>query len=85
MAKKKKEYEATCPYCGNDFTVDPYNGKPYYMKPKYPQVGDIRQCPYCTWRSKVEGVHKERLVLGEYISGSRKRRKEKRTMKIKAQ
>ena len=55
----KKIYEAECPYCGNDIEIDPYrNSKGYYTKPWKPQVGDIRQCPWCTWRYRVEGVHK---------------------------
>lgn len=78
----KKIYEAECPYCGNDIEIDPYrNSKGYYTKPWKPQVGDIRQCPWCTWRYRVEGVHKTRLVLGEYINMNRSRRKEKRQRK----
>lgn len=75
MASKKKIVMATCPYCGNDFEANPApSEKNHYIGQKLPKVGDIKKCPYCSWRSQVEGIHRDRLILTEYVNANRMHR-----------
>lgn len=79
----RKIYEGTCPYCGNELTIDPVGEtKTYKERPRYPKVGDIRHCPFCSWRYQVSDVRKNRLVLSEYINANRMRRKEKKEKRV---
>lgn len=79
----RKIYEGTCPYCGNELTIDPVGEtKTYKERPRYPKVGDIRHCPFCSWRYQVSDVRKNRLVLSEYINANRMRRKEKKEKEL---
>lgn len=79
----RKIFEGTCPYCGNELTIDPVGEtKTYKERPRYPKVGDIRHCPFCSWRYQVSDVRKNRLVLSEYINANRMRRKEKKEKEL---